>query len=93
MWNGFLATQAYARVREWVIDSTFSGCSTDASVVLCNFDRANIPFYVAYTDDDSVATIPTPGGMTVYQGMDGVTQTAGSTITISGTPVLIAGPQ
>jgi hypothetical protein len=92
MWNGYLATRAYAQVREWVIDSTFSGCSTAGAVVTCNFDRANVPFYIAYTDDESLASIPTPAGMTVYQTMDGVTVAAGSTVAVSGTPVLIAGP-
>ncbi|MFY9231442.1 MAG: hypothetical protein WAO50_05950 [Candidatus Nanopelagicales bacterium] len=92
MWNGYLATRAYAQVREWVIDSTFSGCSTTGAVVTCNFDRANVPFYIAYTDDESLASIPTPAGMTVYQTMDGVTVAAGSTVAVSGTPVLIAGP-
>jgi hypothetical protein len=77
-------------VREWVIDSTFSGCSTTGVVVLCNFDRAGRRFYVSYTDDGSSASLSTPAGMTVVQGMDGVTAAAGATITISGTPVLIA---
>jgi len=93
MWNGYVATQAYARVREWVVGSTFNGCSTAGVVVQCNFDRAGRPFYVAYTDDGSAASVALPTGMTVYQGMDGVTIAAGPQVTISGTPVLIAGPQ
>ncbi len=92
MWNGYLATQAYGRVREWVVDSTFHGCSTEGVVVQCNFDRNGYPFYVAYTDDESVASIDRPEGMTVFQGMGGVTQAAGPQVTVSGTPVLIAGP-
>ena len=90
MWNGYLATRAYARVREWVIDSTFHGCSTTGVLVLCNLDRAGKRFYVAYTDDGSAASLSTPAGMTVYQGMDGVTAAAGPTIAVSGSPVLIA---
>ncbi len=93
MWNGYLATRAYARVREWVIDSTFHGCSTTGVLVLCNLDRAGKRFYVAYTDDGSAASLSTPAGMTVYQGMDGVTVAAGTQVAVSGTPVLIAGPQ
>jgi hypothetical protein len=93
MWNGYLATAAYARVRSWVVDSTFHGCTTTAPVVVCNFDRAGRPFVVAYTDDGSSAAIPTPAGLTVYQGMDGVTVAAGTQVAVSGTPVLIAGPQ
>lgn len=92
MWNGYPATRAYARVREWVIDSTFHGCSTSGVVVQCNFDRAGYPFYVAYTDDGSAATVALPPGMTVYQGMDGLTVAATSQVPVSGTPVLIAGP-
>lgn len=92
MWNGYLATQAYARVREWVIDSTFHGCSTTGVIVQCNFDRNGSPFYVAYTDDDSSAAVDRPDGMTVFQTMDGTTQAAGAQVAISGTPVLIAGP-
>ena len=92
MWNGYLATQAYARVREWVIDSTFHGCSTSGAVVQCNFDRAGSPFYVAYTDDGSAGSVALPSGMTVYQGMDGQTVAASAQVPVSGTPVLIAGP-
>lgn len=92
MWNGYLATRAYARVREWVVDSTFHGCSTTGVVVLCNLDRGGVPFYVAYTDDDSTSSVATPPGMTVYQGMDGITIGAGPSVPISGSPVLIAGP-
>ena len=92
MWNGYLATRSYARVREWVVDSTFHGCSTTGVVVLCNLDRGGNRFYVAYTDDDSATSVATPVGMTVYQGMDGVTVGAGPSIPISGSPVLIAGP-
>lgn len=92
MWNGYTATRAYARVREWMIDSTFHGCSTTGVVVLCNFDRSGSPFFVAYTDDDSATAVTTPVGMTVYQGMDGVTSGAGPSVPISGSPVLIAGP-
>ncbi len=92
MWNGYIATQAYARLREWVVNSTFHGCSTEGVVVTCNFDRAGNPFYVAYTDDGSAGVIDLPTGMTVFQGMDGVTQAAGPQVAVSGTPVLIAGP-
>lgn len=93
MWNGYVATRAYARVREWVVDSTFHGCGTTGAIVTCNFDRGGERFYVAYTDDDSAASVVTPVGMTVYQGMDGVTVGASSTIPVSGSPVLIAGPE
>ena len=92
MWNGYLATQAYARVREWVIDSTFHGCSTSGVVVQCNFDRSGSPFYVAYTDDGSAGSVALPSGMTVYQGMDGQTLAASAQVPVLGTPVLIAGP-
>ena len=92
MWNGYPATRAYARVREWVVDSTFHGCSTTGVVVLCNFDRGGNRFFVAYTDDDSATSVSTPPGMTVYQGMDGITVGAGQAVPISGSPVLIAGP-
>jgi len=90
MWNGYLATRAYARVREWVVDSTFHGCSTTGVVVLCNLDRAGKRFYVSYTEDGSAASLPTPAGMTVYQGMDGLTVAAGPTIAVGASPVLIA---
>lgn len=92
MWNGYLATQAYARVRSWIVGSTFHGCSTDGVVVQCNFDREGQAFYVSYTDDASTAAVALPAGMTVFQGMDGVTTAAGPQVPISGTPVLIAGP-
>ena len=62
MWNGYLATRAYAATRDWVVGSTFSGCSTTGVAVLCNFDRDQVQFYVAYTDDGSVGSIPAPSG-------------------------------
>jgi hypothetical protein len=88
MWNGYLATRAYATIRHWVVGATFSGCSSSGVVVVCNFDRARSPFFIAYTDDGSAATVANPGG-TVITGMDGATAPAGTDIPISGTPVLI----
>ncbi len=89
MWNGYLATRAYGRIREWVLGSTFSGCSSTGVVVQCNFDRGGVPFYVAYTDDGSAGSLPNPGG-TVITGMDGATAPAGADIAVSGTPVRIS---
>jgi hypothetical protein len=88
MWNGYLATAAYGRIRDWLIGSTFLGCTTTGVVVQCNFDRGGAPFFIAYTDDGSAAMLPNPGGAT-YGGMDGGTAPAGSQIPISGTPVRI----
>jgi hypothetical protein len=87
MWNGYPATQAYGRIRDWLVGSTFSGCSTTGVVVQCNFDRGGVPFYVAYTDDGSPATLPSPAGVTVVASMDGTTAAAGSQIAVSGTPM------
>ncbi len=90
MWNGYLATRAYAATRDWVVGSTFSGCSTTGVAVLCNFDRDQVPFYVAYTDDGSVGSIPAPAGATVVTSLDGATAPAGEQIAISGTPVRVS---
>jgi hypothetical protein len=89
MWNGYQATTAYGRVRDWLLGSTFLGCTTTGIVVQCNFDRGGAPFFVAYTDDGSAASLPNPGG-TVYTGMDGATAPAGPEIPISGTPIRIS---
>lgn len=89
MWNGYPATTAYGRIRDWLVGSTFLGCTTTGVVVQCNFDRGGAPFFVAYTDDGSAASLPNPGG-TVISGMDGATAPAGADIPISGTPVRIS---
>jgi hypothetical protein len=90
MWSGYLATRAYARTREWVVGSTFSGCSTTGVVVLCNFDRGGVPFYIAYTDDASSGSVPAPSGVTVVTSMDGGTAPAAGSVPVSGTPVRIS---
>ena len=89
MWHDYLSSRAYGRVRDWLVGSTFHGCSTTQVVVQCNFDRGRVPFFVAYTDDGSAASLPNPGG-TLVSGMDGMTAPAGPDIPISGTPVLIS---
>jgi hypothetical protein len=90
MSNGYPATRAYLTTRDWVVGATFSGCSTTGLVVLCNFDRNRVPFYVAYTDDGSAGMIPAPAGMTVVTSMDGSTSPTGASIPLSGTPVRIS---
>ena len=60
--------------------ATFSGCSTTGVTVVCNFDRGGAPFYVAYTDDGSAASIPSPPGTTSVTGMDGSVVPAGSQV-------------
>ena len=89
MWNGYLATRAYGRIRDWVVGATFSGCSTTGVVVQCNFDRGRVPFYVAYTDDASAGSLAAPAGVTSVTAMDGSVSPAGASIPVSGTPVLI----
>ena len=89
MWNGYLATRAYGRIRDWVVGSTFSGCSTSGVVVLCNFDRGRVPFYVAYTDDASAGTLTVPAGVATVTTMDGAVTPAGTSVAIAGTPVLL----
>jgi hypothetical protein len=58
--------------------------------VVCNFDRGGAPFYVAYTDDGSAASIASPPGTTSVTGMDGSVVPAGTQVAISGTPVRIS---
>jgi hypothetical protein len=90
MWNGYLATRAYGTTRDWLVGSTFSGCSTTGVTVLCNFDRGGAPFYVAYTDDGSATSIPAPAGTATVTAMDGATVPAGTQVAISGNPVRIS---
>ena len=90
MWNGYRATRAYGTTRDWIVGATFSGCSTTGVSVVCNFDRGGAPFYVAYTDDGSAASIPSPPGTTSVTGMDGSVVPAGTQVAVSGTPVRIS---
>jgi hypothetical protein len=87
MWNGYAATRYYVTTRDWLVGSTFSGCSTAGVVVLCNFDRGGVAFFVGYTDDGTAATVPTPAAVTMVSMMDGSTVPAGPQVTLSGTPV------
>ncbi len=90
MWNGYSSTRAYATTREWLVGSTFSGCSTTGTAVLCNFDRDRVRFYVAYTDDGSAASIPAPSGVSLVTSLDGSSAGAGAQIAISGSPVRLS---
>lgn len=90
MWNGYLGTRAVGTTRDWLVGATFSGCSTTGVNVLCNFDRGGAPFYIAYTDDASAASILAPAGSTTVVAMDGSTVLAGTQVAISGTPVRIS---
>ena len=90
MWTGYLASRTYGATRDWVVGSTFSGCSTTGVLVLCNFDRDQVPFYVAYTDDGSVASIPAPPGTTVVTQLNGAAAAVTAQIPISGTPVRVS---
>lgn len=90
MWNGYPATRAYGQTRDWVAGATFSGCSTTGVVVLCNFDRDRVPFYLAYTDDGSIGSAAVPPGMTMVTSLDGATTPVGAQIPISGNPVRIS---
>jgi hypothetical protein len=90
MWNGYLASRAYGATRNWVVGSTFSGCSTTGVAVLCNFDRDGVRFYIAYTDDGTAASIPAPPGTTVVTQLDGATSAAGAQIAISSTPAKVS---
>lgn len=90
MWSGYLATRAYAATRQWVVGSTFSGCSTSGVVVLCNFDRGGVPFYIAYTDDGSAGSVAAPAGRTIITALDGSTSPVSGAVAVSGTPVRIS---
>lgn len=90
MWNGYLSSRVVHVTRDWVVGSTFSGCSTTGVVVLCNFDRGRVPFWVAYTDDGSVGTVPAPAGATVASALDGTTVPVAGTVAVSGNPVRIS---
>jgi hypothetical protein len=90
MWNGYLATRMYQRIREWVVGATFNGCSTTGVVVQCNFDRGGVPFYVAYTDDGSTGTLTAPPSTSVVTGMDGATAPTTAQLPVSGTPIRIS---
>ena len=90
MWNGYLAARAMGATRDWVVGSTFSGCTTSGVVVLCNFDRGGVRFYVAYTDDGSAGTVVTPAGATTATQLDGSSAPAGASVPVSGTPVRIS---
>jgi hypothetical protein len=91
MWNGYLSSRAVGATRNWLLGARFSGCTTTGVVVQCNFDRGGVPFYVAYTDDGSAATLPQPKGTTTVTAlMDGSTTPAAAQIPVSGTPVRIS---
>ena len=90
MWSGYAATRSYAATRNWVVGSTFSGCSTTGVVVLCNFDRGGVPFNIAYTDDGSAGSVTAPAGRTVVTALDGATSPVSGAVPVSGTPVRIS---
>lgn len=92
MWTGYPSSRAYHATRDWVVGARFSGCSTSGVTVLCNFDRSGVPFFIAYTDDGSTAQVVTPAGAVVVTALDGSTSPAGSSVTVTGTPVRISGP-
>lgn len=90
MWNGYPAAVAYQAIRDSLVGATFSGCSTTGVVVLCNFDRQDQPFYVAYTDDGSAGSIEPPAGTTQVAPLSGAAAQVAGPILIGGTPVRIS---
>jgi hypothetical protein len=90
MWTGYPASEAYRQTRDWLVGSTFSGCATTGVVVLCSFDRAGVPFFVAYSDDGSSASVATPPGMTVVTPLGGAPASTGAQTAVGGTPVRIS---
>ncbi len=87
MWNGLPATAAYGQIADWVVGARFSGCQTLGAQVTCNFDRDGKPFRIAYTDDDSNASIPLPAGFTTVTPLGGVPAAVSGTVAIGPTPV------
>ncbi len=90
MWTGYPASEAYRQTKDWLVGSTFSGCSTTGVVVLCDFDRSGAPFFVAYTDDGSSASMTTPPGTTVVTPLGGAPAPVGTQTPVGGTPVRIS---
>ena len=91
MWSGLPRQPCLrATTRQWLVGSTFSGCSTSGVVVQCNFDRGGVPFFVAYTDDGSAGSVPTPAGRTIITALDGSTSPVSGAVAVSGTPVRIS---
>ncbi len=90
MWNSYPSTRAYIALRGWVEGARFSGCSSEAAVVLCNFDRSGVPFSIAYTDDASPGSLKVPAGFTQATAFQGATTPVAGTISVGGDPILLS---
>jgi hypothetical protein len=78
--------RAYRALRDWLVGSTFHGCSSTGAVVECNFDRG-AAFHVVYTQDGSTCSAAVPAGMTMSTSLDGATTPITRSITVTGTPL------
>lgn len=90
MYDGFVAATAYKAVAEWLVGSTFFGCTTAGVTVDCSFTRDGKPFHVYYTDDGSSAVVSPPAGATSVRYLVAPAQPVAGPVAVSGEPVLVS---
>ena len=52
------ALQAWKATHEWLVGSRPGGCVEPPGAVVCRFERAGKPFWIAYADHDAVLDVP-----------------------------------
>lgn len=90
MWNGFTAANTFNTVADWLIGSTFFGCTTSGVVVDCSFTRDGAPFHVYYTDDGSAATTAAAAGLSTVRHLNGSRLAVTGPVAVTAEPVLVS---
>ena len=84
------AEQGFFALENWVVGSTFDGCTEKDNAVVCTFTRGGVPSTVAWAQTGEVAYTAPEGAQLMCDPLANCTEvTAGAPITLTEIPVRI----
>ena len=88
MYTGTPGAQAYATLQDWIVGSSFQGCTSSGTKVTCTFTKAGSPFSIVYTDSGKAKTFATGAAKQVCSLNGSCAPIRGKKVSTSG-PVLL----